>query len=115
MFQKHSPPSDPSSSFYYIDVVSDCRVKKLAKSKMNDENPQLAAHHTVDMLTSLPGELVMLVMARLDPVSLANLERCSSAIQSIVEEGRLWKRLAEETNKTDPFPFIRRQTDLAWS
>merc|ERR1719430_150364 len=48
----------------------------------------------------------MLVMARLDPLSLANLERCSSAIQSIVEEGRLWKRLAEEANKTDPFPFI---------
>merc|ERR1719370_911566 len=48
----------------------------------------------------------MLVMARLDPPSLANLERCSSAIQSIIQEGRLWKRLAEEANKTNPFPFI---------
>merc|ERR1719500_732751 len=48
----------------------------------------------------------MLVMARLDPPSLANLERCSSAIQSIIQEGRLWKRLAEEANKADPFPFI---------
>merc|ERR1719341_133608 len=48
----------------------------------------------------------MLVMARLDPPSLANLERCSSAIQSIVQEGKLWKRLAEEANKADPFPFI---------
>merc|ERR1719234_2192875 len=58
------------------------------------------------MLTNLPGELVMLVMTWLDPSSLANLERCSSAIQSIVQEGRLWKRLAEDANKTDPYPFI---------
>merc|ERR1719193_270898 len=73
-----------------------------------DESPRELANHlvvpaAVDMLTSLP---VMLVMARLDPPSLANLERCSSAIQSIIQEGRLWKRLAEEANKTDPFPFI---------
>ena len=74
---------------------------------MNDESPQASANHmAVDMLTSLPGELVMLVMARLDPLSLANLECCSSAIQSIVQEGRLWKRLAEEANKTNPFPFV---------
>ena len=74
---------------------------------MNDVSPQASANHmAVDMLTSLPGELVMLVMARLDPLSLASLELCSSAIQSIVQEGRLWKRLAEEANKTNPFPFI---------
>lgn len=76
-----------------------------------DESPRelgnrLVVPAAVDMLTNLPGELVMLVMARLDPPSLANLERCSSAIQSIVQEGKLWKRLAEEANKADPFPFI---------
>jgi len=60
----------------------------------------------MDVLTSLPGELVVLVMARLDPPSLANLERCSSAIQAIVQEGRLWKKLAEEANMANPFPFI---------
>ena len=76
---------------------------------MNGESPQASANHLAvpeDILTSLPGELVILVMARLDPLSLANLERSSSAIQSIVQEGRLWKRLAEEANNTNPFPFI---------
>ena len=73
---------------------------------MNDECPRAPSDHKVDMLTSLPGELVMLVMDRLDPPSLANLEQCSSAIQSIIQEGKLWKRMVEEANKTDPFPFI---------
>merc|ERR1719376_1536396 len=75
------------------------------ESRQKLGNPSVEPQ-TVDMLTSLPGELVMLVMAKLDPSSLANLERCSSALHSTIQEGRLWKRLAEEANKTDPFPFI---------
>ena len=58
------------------------------------------------MLSKLPEELVMLVMAKLDPLSLANLERTSTALQSIIQEGNLWKRMADDANKADPYPFI---------
>ena len=60
----------------------------------------------VNMLTKLPEELVMLVMAKLDPLSLANLERTSTALQSIIQEGNLWKRMADDVDKADPYPFI---------
>jgi len=67
-------------------------------------DPQLS--DPVNMLTKLPEELVMLVMAKLDPLSLANLERTSTALQSIIQEGNLWKRMADDANKADPYPFI---------
>ena len=73
-------------------------------TKNTTPDPQLS--DPVNMLTKLPEELVMLVMAKLDPLSLANLERTSTALQSIIQEGNLWKRMADDANKADPYPFI---------
>jgi len=59
-----------------------------------------------DHLSLLPGEVLLLVLVRLDAAALARVEAASPALRAAVQEGGLWHRLAVASNAREPYPFV---------